>query len=238
MKKKNFEDMKIFGDPDWFIIGGLFGNASGCIALPVILKPDSSGDTVLVMLTGGIMGAVAPFLAALSLYPVRLLITCQGIKNEIRRIKKESRKGVRQKHSKKYFYRALDTILDENDMRRALREETASDDKDPLLAWIRNTIANKPGLKILACGTCNTASHQAMNVNEICPACGIRRIREVITRYRGCSYCNYTGIVEHYSSLSGEGGSWEESCPYCSNDVYEEEVYYLEEPDGARTLLL
>ena len=37
-----------------------------------------------------------------------------------------------------------------------------------------------------------------------------------LTGQTGCSYCGGSGYYEAYSSLSGEGGSWSEPCPFCN----------------------
>ena len=40
--------------------------------------------------------------------------------------------------------------------------------------------------------------------------------KEGRTASSGCYYCGGSGYYKAYSSLSGEGGRWEERCPFCN----------------------
>ncbi|MDR2368418.1 MAG: hypothetical protein LBF58_10000 [Deltaproteobacteria bacterium] len=48
-----------------------------------------------------------------------------------------------------------------------------------------------------------------------CRRCGAVKTWFVAKETRDCDYCSGNGSVERYSSMSGEGGGWEEICPYC-----------------------
>jgi hypothetical protein len=82
MKRKNFKDVKIFGDKGYLVgFGFLYGLVF--IFLSLIVE-----ELRLVFIAGGIIVAVLFFIVCI-LYPIRLFIVWLGKKNEIRSIKKK-----------------------------------------------------------------------------------------------------------------------------------------------------
>lgn len=71
-----------------------------------------------------------------------------------------------------------------------------------------------------------------------CERCKAVSVSEEVILFDSCSYCFGRGVVDRYSSESGQGGAWEEACESCGGRGVQYatglELRYICYPDGSR----
>lgn len=101
------------------------------------------------------------------------------------------------------------------------------------------TIHTLSGCRCAVCGADVHEFHDSTGAKDgggegryVCARCGA-----VLTRFYerpACDYCGSSGSYESYSSQSGCGGSWTETCPFCGHmpSQLKETIKKRPEPDA------